>query len=177
MASMEGCDMRKVLATILVLAPLLAGCQDGEPILPELKGRWDVISLHNQGPQTVGQSSQPQRVTNTPQPPALDNCNVTYVTFTKQGVVLRTLGIPLTVFPVTEAKRANARITLTAGAKGGKIELLMKNGELRFDDIYDPRGRSLRYERLPDGHNLRSKGANTVGEAFGLLLDLKPCKA
>jgi hypothetical protein len=174
--------MRKPAVVILLaLAPLLAGCgQDGEPILPELKGRWDVISLHNmtQGTVggTVGQSSGAQRVSNA-SPSAFDNCSVTYVTFTKQGVVLRTLGIPMTVFPVTEAKRANARIVLAAGANGGKIMLLMQNGELRFDDIIDPRGRSLRYERLPDGHQLRSKGANTIGEAFGLLLDLKPCKA
>jgi hypothetical protein len=169
--------MRKAAVVILLaMAPLLAGCgQDGEPILPELKGRWDVISLHNMTQGTVGQSAQPQRVSSAS--PAIDNCSVTYVTFTKQGVVLRTLGIPMTVFPVTEAKRANARIVLTAGANGGKIMLLMQNGELRFDDVVDPRGRSLRYERLPDGHNLRGKGATTVGEAFGLLLDLKPCKA
>src|SRR3954452_17203701 len=159
--------MRKAAVVILLaVAPLLAGCgQDGEPILPELKGRWDVISLHNSGQSTVGQSSAPQRVSNAS--PLLNNCSVAYVTFTKQGVVLRTLGIPLTVFPVTEPKRANARIVLTAGANGGKIMLLMQNGELRFDDIFDPRGRSLRYERLPDNHNLRSKGATTVGEAFG----------
>jgi hypothetical protein len=175
---MEGCNMRKAWMVLLAAAPLLAACQDGEPILPELKGRWDVISLHDlaqQRPSTVGQSSAPQRISNTPA--GFDNCSVTYITFTKQGVVLRTLGIPMTVFPVTEAKRANARITLTAGANGGKIMLLMQNGELRFDDILDPRGRSLRYERLPDNSNLRGKGATTIGEAFGLLLDLKPCKA
>src|SRR5262249_26311876 len=154
---------------LLAAAPLLAGCgQDGEPILPELKGRWDVISLHNLaqgtvGQSTVGQSSVPQRMSNAQ--PAFDNCSVTYIVFTKQGVVLRTLGIPMTVFPVTEAKRANARVVLSA-ANGGKIMLLMQNGELRFDDIVDPRGRSVRYERLPDGHQLRSKGATTVGEAM-----------
>jgi hypothetical protein len=168
--------MRKVFAVLLIVAPLLAACgKDGEPIIPELKGRWDVLSLHNMPRGTVGQSSAPQRVSNSSQP-AFDNCSVTYVTFPKQGVVLRTLGIPMTIFPVAEAKRANARVILTA-AGGGKIMLLMQNGELRFDDIVDPRGRSRRYERLPDGHDLRSKGANTIGEAFGLLLDLKPCKA
>jgi hypothetical protein len=170
--------MRKIFPLMLVLAPLLAACgKDGEPIIPELKGRWDVISLHKMTEQTMRQWTvgQATRVSNSSQP-MFENCSVTYITFTKQGVVLTTLGIPMTVFPVAEAKRANARMILTAPG-GGKIMLLMQNDELRFDDVIDPQGRSRRYERLPDGHQLRAKGANTIGEAFGLLLDLKPCKA
>ena len=171
--------MRKIAAIVLVLAPLLAGCKDGEPIIPELKGRWEVLSLPQMTQQTmrqwtVGQSTQAQRVSDASQ---FGGCSVTYVTFDKQGVVLHTLGIPMTIFPVAEAKRANARVILSAKT-GGKIMLLMQsNGELRFDDVIDPQGRSRRDERLPEGHDLRKKGASTVGEAFGLLLDLKPCKA
>ena len=55
--------------------------------------------------------------------------------------------------------------------------LLLRNGEVRFDDIFDETGRSVKYERLPDGHPFRSKGATSLGEALGLVLDAKPCKA
>jgi hypothetical protein len=34
------------------------------------------------------------------------------------------------------------------------------------DDIYDERGRSLRYERLPDDNRMRKHGATTLGDAL-----------
>ena len=32
--------MRKAIASLLVLAPLLAACSVEQPVLPELKGKW-----------------------------------------------------------------------------------------------------------------------------------------
>jgi hypothetical protein len=171
--------VRKVFMTLLIMAPLLAACGKVEdPIVPELKGRWDIISLHKmKDARTVGSSK--------PAPPdTSDNCAVSYVTFGKTRIVIRLLGVPVPVFHVTDVKVQGPRIILTGGmtpnpkpSETGKLELVLRNGGIRFDDIIDERGRSIKYERIPDGHTLRSKGANTLGEAMQMFLDLKPCKA
>src|SRR5262245_40519353 len=83
-ASTEVCDMRKVCAAMVVVAPLMTACgPPEEPPIPELKGRWDVLSLAK-----ASQSQRAQRVANSSQPAASDNCNVAYVSFSKRGVVM-----------------------------------------------------------------------------------------
>jgi hypothetical protein len=175
----EGSDVRRVVATMLVVAPLLAACGKAEePLIPELKGRWDIISLHKlqEARGTVGSGTR--------QPNTSDNCAVSYVTFGKSRIVIRLLGLPVPVFHVIDTKVQGQRVILTGGmeanskpSESGKLELLVRNGEVRFDDLIDERGRSIKYERIPDGHPLRSKGANTLGEAMQMFLDLKACKA
>jgi hypothetical protein len=55
-----------------------------------------------------------------------------------------------------------------------QIELILRNGELRFDDIIDQRGQSIRYDRF-DNETARRLGVSTTGDVFRLLFDLKPC--
>jgi hypothetical protein len=126
---------------------------------------------------TVGSSRATQTDTS-------DNCGITNVTFGKTRIIMRMMGMPVPVFHVVDVKVQGQRVVITGGMKPnpqpkeqGKLELIMRNGEIRFDDIIDESGRSIKYERIPDGHVLRSKGATTLGEAMQLFLDLKPCKA
>jgi hypothetical protein len=167
--------VRKVLVTMLLLAPLLAGCgKDEEPLIPELKGRWDVLSYAKRQVQRA--STAPQSVKADAK---FDNCDASYVTFSKRGIAINVLGFPLARFPVTSARREGQRIILAVAfdqSARGQIELLMRSGELRFDDILDDTGRSIKYERLPDGNPMRQRGATTLGEGFQEFLDLKPCK-
>lgn len=171
--------MRKVFVTMLVAAPLLAACgMAEEPLVPELKGRWDTLSKIK--------SERPVRVSSQAEPVASDPCRTAYMTFSRRKITMHVQGTSIPVFHVADVKRDGQRLTITGGAVSGKnssvsahgkIVLLLRNGEVRFDDIFDETGRSVKYERLPDGHPLRSKGATSLGEALGLVLDVKPCKA
>ena len=171
--------MRKVFVTMLVVAPLLVACgMAEEPLVPELKGRWDTLSKIK--------SERPVRASSQAEPVASDPCRTGYMTFSKRKITMHMNGISIPVFHVADVKRDGQRLTITGGAVSGKdpsasahgkIVLLLRNGEVRFDDIFDETGRSVKYERIPDGHPLRSKGARSLGEALGLVLDVKPCKA
>jgi hypothetical protein len=157
---------------------MLAACGPAEePLLPELKGRWDVLSHIKES----AAAAQPVRASNgAAQPATIDPCSVTYVTFSKQRIVMRTIGIPFPVYQVAGVKRDGNRVIISGGSGSvnyGKLELLLRNGEVRFDDIYDQTGRSLKYIRLPDDNPLRRYGARTLGEALQLVLDVKLCKA
>jgi hypothetical protein len=55
-----------------------------------------------------------------------------------------------------------------------KIELILRNGEIRFDDVIDQRGRSIRYDRF-DSETAQRVGVSTTGDVLRLLFDLKPC--
>jgi hypothetical protein len=176
--------MRKPILAMLLLAPLLAACGKAEePLLPELKGKW--------APPTTAQAiltdqMRAQKVSNTGTPPKEDKnfCRILSVNFTKQRINMSLLGFNVPVFNIRDVKREGNRIIITGNADSdtspgaqGKLVLLLRNGEIRFDDIYDQTGRSVRYERLPDGHNMRKHGANTLGDAMKLILDVKPCPA
>lgn len=170
--------MRKVLVAMLVVAPLVAACgRAEEPLVPELKGRWDVLSKIK--------SERAVRVSSQAQPVAVDSCRAAYITFSKRKITMHTMGVALPVFHIADVKRDGQRLIITGGdserntsaSPHGKLVLLLRNGEVRFDDIIDERGRSVKYERLPDGHPLRSKGATSLGDGFQLVLDVKPCKA
>jgi len=179
---MEDCDVRTVFAIMLVVAPVLAACGKAEePLIPELKGRWGLVSLHKmqEARSTVGMGNASS---NAPKRDTSDNCNISYVTFGQQRIVMRMVGIPIPVFQVADVKVLGQRVIVTGGADSNpsnhvKLVLLLRNGGVSFDDIIDETGRSIKYERIPDGHALRSKGATTLGEAMELFLELKPCKA
>ena len=170
--------MRKTIAALLLLAPLLAACgKDAPPLAPELKGRWASADLNKRA-----QSTQPRPVSAQVTQRADNDCSLHHVAFEKRGIVLHVLGIGIPIFEVSEVKRDRARLTLVGkadktGGGRGTIELLLRNGEVKFDDISDERGRSIRYERLPDGHPMRKYGANSVGDAMHLFLDVTPCRA
>src|SRR5262245_20796791 len=176
-ASKGDCDVRKVFVAMLVATPLIAACgRAEEPLVPELKGRWDVMSKFKSD-HTVGMSSRVE-------PVRTEGCRVGYITFSKRKIAMHMMGVPLPVFYVAEAKRDGQRLILTGGMDPdknarpqGKLVLLLRNGEVRFDDIFDEGGRSVKYDRIPDGHPMRSRGATTLGEAMGLVLDVKQCSA
>lgn len=172
--------VRKVFATLVLLAPLLAACGAAEePLLPELKGKW--------APPTIAQAMlsdqmRTQKVSATPAKEDKNFCRILSVTFSKQRISLNLLGIGITMFHITDAKREGSRLILSGSPDGdkdpraqGKLVITMQNGQVRFDDIYDERGRSIRYERLPDDHRMRKHGATTVGDAMRQILDVKPC--
>ena len=78
-----------------------------------------------------------------------------------------------------EVKRDGPRIILTGsvpsiGASDSRVELLLRNGEIRFDDVSDERGRSIRYQRF-ENESARQNGVRTVGDVFRLAFDLKSC--
>jgi hypothetical protein len=105
-----------------------------------------------------------------------------YVTFSQHAITMHMMGIPLSLFHIADMKREGPRLTLTVAdsaksASHGRLVLLLRDGGVRFDDLFDERDRSLKYERLPDDHASRKHGATTVGEATQLFLDLKPCTA
>jgi hypothetical protein len=163
--------VRKIFATMSVVAPLLAACGD-EALIPELKGRWQVLSL------VKLEREASSRVT-------LAQCNVTYVTFSKREIAMRMMGSALPLFHVSDVKRDGPRLLLTGrpGSEKGassnqhKLVLLLREGEVRFGDIFDDRGRSVRDERLASDHPLRVNGVTTRGEALGELFNVKQCQA
>ena len=174
--------MRKTILTILALAPLLAACGAvEEPLLPELKGKW--------APPTIAQAMlsdqmRTQKVSATPAKEDKNFCRILSVNFTKQRINMSLLGFNVPVFNIRGVKREGNRVIITgnadidtSAAAQGKLVLLVRNGEVRFDDIYDQTGRSIRYERLPEDHKMRKHGANTLGDAMKLILDVKPCPA
>jgi len=174
--------MRKVLATLFVLAPLLAACVKAEePLIPELKGKWGspgILKAIDQKRQNAIQKASLKP--DLPFRPE-DLCRVTHVTFDKSALRVHALGFDVSLFDVTEVKREGARLILTGTAdkkdpaSAGKLILLVHNGEVRFDDILDNRRRSLKNTRVPDGDRMRDYGANTLGDAMKLYLDVKPC--
>ena len=171
--------MRKNFAALLIVAPLLAACGGTEqPLIPELKGRWDMADPAKIQKMRAERGLRAQTTT-----ADVDSCKVAYLTFSKHAVVMRMMGISLPLFPVADVKRDGQRLILTGGsdssslASHGKLVLLLRNGEVRFDDLLDEHGRSMKYARLPDESPMRRQGMTTFGEAFGMLLDVKPCKA
>ena len=177
--------MRKLLATVLILGPMLAACSKiEEPIVPELKGKWGAPGIS----EVVGQKRQAQvQQTSTKKDSSPTTheevCRVAGVTFGKSAIRVNAFGRDFPLFHIDSVKREGARIVLTGqidkkhAGTAGKIELVMRNGEVRFDDVYDSTGRSIKYERIPDDDRVRSFGATTVGEGMKLFLDAKPCAA
>jgi hypothetical protein len=176
--------MRKIVTTLLLLVPLLAACGKIEdPIVPELKGKWGspgVAKAIDQKRQARVEPASMKAVNSTTQE---EICRVSYVTFGKSAIRVHTLGFGISLFEITGVKREGSRVILSGttdrrdpGA-AGKIELIVRNGEVRFDDVIDASGRSIKYERVPDGERVRGYGATTVGETLGLFLNVKPCPA
>lgn len=167
--------MRK--AIILLLLLLLVACGKAEePLISELKGRWAMPNIIK-----ASDEYRVQKVSNASKPDK-DFCRIMHVAFTKDRVVMYTLGFGLTVFHIANFRREGARLILTGSPDGernpaaqGELVLLLRDGEVRFDDLYDERGHSLRYERIPADHQMRKYGATNVGDAMKMFLDLKPC--
>jgi hypothetical protein len=176
--------MRKMFASLLLLGPLLAACgKIEEPIVPELKGKWGAPGIMKAIDQKRQARVEPASVKAVTPTTHEEMCRVSHVTFGKSAIRVNALGFGFSLFEVTGVKREGSRIILSGTvdkkdpASSGKIELMVRNGEVRFDDIYDASGRSIKYERVPEGERVRSYGATTVGEAMGLFLNVKPCPA
>ena len=174
--------MRMAVLSSILMLPLLAGClQKEDPIAPELKGRWAAPNASK-----LRAALLADRLTNPAPTPAAakddTSCREQYVTFDRtRGITLYMDQKLNPLFRVKDVKRDGARFILTGsapvpGGQDSKIEIIVRNGEVRFDDIVDKRGRSIRYERF-DNEQARRVGINTVGDIFRLVLDLKPCNA
>ena len=166
--------MRAVLSLSVVL--LLGGCLAEEPLAPELKGRWAAPrAAHLQLALLADRTASPPPIV-----AASDtDCRAQYVRFEKRGIMLYKDQKVYPLFAVREIKREGSRFILIGGAPfpGGDtmtIELILRNGEIRFDDAIDQRGRSIRYERF-DNQKAQRLGVSSVGDVFRLLFDLKPC--
>ena len=182
--------MRKVIALLLVVAPLLAACSIEEPILPELKGRWaapawvKAMDKRRKEESVRASATTIKAAAYNESTGYTDTCGTVYVTFGKRAIRATVFGKRIPFFSIESAKREGSRIVITGRANkanadsAAKIELVLRNGEVRFDDIYDATGRSVKYERLPDEEKtMRGFGANTLGDIMALMLNVKPCAA
>jgi hypothetical protein len=163
-----------------LLIPLLLlnlGCLPGnEPLLPELKGRWAAPNAAK-----LRYAFAAERLPNPPGPIESGDCRNEYVTFEKRGIALYMNAKINPVMMVSEVKRNGSRLILSgnapmvAGGEKMRIELLLRNGEIRLDDIVDQRGRSILYDRF-ESEQARRLGVTTIGDVFRLVLDLEPCR-
>jgi len=157
-------------------ALLLGGCLAEEPLAPELKGRWVAPrAAHLQLALLADRTGALPPVA-----AAADaDCRVQYVRFEKRGIMLYKDRKVYPLFAVREVKRERSRFILNVSTPfpGGElmtIELVLRNGEIRFDDVIDHRGRSIRYDPF-DNEKARRLGVSTTGDVLRLLFDLKPC--
>ncbi len=169
--------MAKRLGLLIPLLLLSQGCVPGhDPLLPELKGRWSAPNAAK-----LRYAVAAERYANPPAQTESGDCRNEYVTFEKYGVVVYVNGQVNPVFMVQAVARDGARLILdgnapiVAGGHKARIELVLRNGELRLDDIVDERGRSILYERF-ENEQARRLGITTVGDVFRLVLDVKPCR-
>jgi hypothetical protein len=169
--------MAKRLGLLTPLLLLSLGCVPGQdPLLPELKGRWSAPNAAK-----LRHAAAAERYANPPAQTASGDCRNEYVTFEKFGVALYMNGQVNPVFMVQAVKRDGVKVILdgyapiVAGGHKARIELVLRNGEVRLDDVVDERGRSILHERF-DNEQARRLGITTVGDIFRLVLDVKPCR-
>jgi hypothetical protein len=170
--------MRSAILASFILLPLLTGCSLDEPLAPELKGRWATPDAAKLRIALLANHTQEEL----PVPPAkVADCSEQYVTFgKKRGISLHIDGRIFPLFVVREVKRERSRLILvgqaplSAGGQAAKIVFKLRDGKVQFDDIVDERGRSIRYDRY-EHEQARRFGITSVGDAFRLVLDLKPC--
>jgi hypothetical protein len=169
-----------LLIPLLLIGPLLllGGCIPAQdPLLPELKGRWSAPNAAK-----LRYALAAERYANPPAPIASGDCRNEYVTFEKHGVALYMNGQVNPLFIVQAVKRDGSRLILdgntpmVAGGHKARIELVLRNGEVRLDDVVDERGRSILYDRF-ENEQARRVGITTVGDVFRVVLDVKPCRA
>jgi hypothetical protein len=133
--------MRRIIASPILLVPLLAGCTFEDPILPELKGRWSAPAMINamEERRPVEQFSMKAAAPTT----QAEMCRAVYVTFGKRAIRASVFGRRVPSFSIDSAKREGSRIVLKGRASNNNaesaatIELVLRNGEVHFDDIYD----------------------------------------
>jgi hypothetical protein len=154
---------------------LLTGCGE-EPLLPELQGRWAAPNAAK-----IRKAILINAYPNAPAADAKDPCSNDYVTFGKPRIMLHSNGKTTPLFVVSEARREGSRIILmgrepTLGGGEGRLDLLLRKDEIRFDDIVDKKGRSVRYQRFEIAA-AREVGLTSLGDVLQLVFDLKACRA
>ena len=167
--------MKRVVVFVPALL-LLAGCFPENPLLPELKGRWAIEHGAKIRSALLNDSATSAAQVNTK-----ELCRRDYVIFDKRAITLHSDGRAKPFFLAREVKRDGSRITLIGrvpifGSDDSRIELVLRNGEIRFDDISDGRGRSIRHERF-ENDEARQVAVRTLGDVFRLVFDLKSCNA
>jgi hypothetical protein len=183
----------KYSVLVALSAVLLAGCvPGGDPLLPELSGRW----APERGAQVRVAAASANASVPIRAPSTKELCQSEFVTFSKGPTTPGTLGAVflyrnggrLPMFVVREAKRGGERIVLTghdhlfdalAGENQGRIELILHYDAITFDNLFDQRGRSIRYDlfKAPDPLGARRANVTTVGDVYRMLFDLKRCAA
>ena len=170
--------MRKAVFSSILMLPLLGCLPGGDPIAPELNGRWAAPNASK-----LRAALMADRLQTTPAAVKDDaSCREQYVTFDrKYGVAFYVNHMINPLFVVKDVKRDGSRFILSGrspipGAEQSKLEIIVRNGEIRFDDIVDQHGRSIKYDRF-DNEQARRAGITSLGDIFRLVLDLKPCSA
>lgn len=183
----------KYLFLVALSAVLLAGCvPGGDPVLPELKGRWAA----ERGAQVRVAVASTSGSIPIKAPTAKELCQSEFVTFSKGPIAPGMLGavffyrgggrVPM--FAVRGAKREGERIILAGhdhlynamtGEGQGRVELILRNDTITFDNLFDQRGRSIRYDlfNAPDPLGARRANVTTIGDLYRMLFDLKRCTA
>lgn len=153
---------------------LATGCVEAkDALLPELKGRWATEHAARIRMAATGDTRAPQGLQ--------ELCRTDYVAFDKRAITLHSAGKANPFFVAREVKREGRRIIFTGGvpvlgSSESRLEIMLYDGEIRFDDISNERGRSLRYQRF-ENPSAREIGVKTIGDVFRLTFDLKQCKA
>lgn len=176
---------------VALSAVLLAGCvPGGDPLLPELKGRW----APERGAQVRVAMAPANASIPITAPSTKELCQSEFVTFSKGSIApgasgavfLHRGGRRLPIFVVRGTRRDGERIVLAGqvtnlptGDGQARIELILRNGAITFDNLFDHRGRSIRYDlfKAPDPLGARRANIATVGDVYRMLFDLKRCPA
>ena len=143
--------MRRSILPSLFFLPLLAGCFPAdEPLALELAGRWAAPNAGRLRAVLTAERLELPLPTSAAISVAA-SCREQYVMFHKRRAI--TLYIDEQIKPpflVNEVRRERARLILTgktplaAGWEWSQIEIVLRNGDIRFDDLVDKRGRSIR---------------------------------
>jgi hypothetical protein len=170
--------MTKRLGLLIPLLLSIFGCSLGsEPLLPELQGRWSAPNAVK-----LRYAFSAERFPSSPVLPPKGDCREGYIQFEKRSVTHYKNGQSSPVLMIENVKRDGARISiagsapLVAGGTRTQIDLMLRDGEIRFEDIIDDQGHSIRHQRI-EVEQVRARGVTTIGDMFRLVFDLVPCRA
>ena len=170
--------VRQTALLLFGLSLAVAGClPQADPLAPELKGRWAAPQAAK-----LRQAFAQERYAAAPPAPAPADCRNEYVTFQRSAVVVHANAQESPVMIVEAVERAGDRLVLrgrapfVAGGGRMQIELRLRGGKVRLDDVLDEKGRSRLYERF-DHDQARRLGITTVGDIFRTVFDVEPCRA
>lgn len=164
----------KRIAVAVLLTGLLTGCMGDRPLLPELKGRWAASNAA-----VVRYALLTRTPTEFPQPDATAVCRTDFITFEKKRIALHSRGETTALFSIRAFKRDGSRLILTGdtplpSGKKTQLTLVLEGDTVRFTDIIDRDGRSLKGKQL-NYKSAKRAAVNTVNDIFQPTLNVKRC--